>query len=237
MAVAKNGDIYYTESTSDVEINQVFLSMFLNPSGRLIHFDRKTKKATVLLDRLYFANGVALSPNEDFVVVAEMGKGRLLKYFIAGKQADFYHTFVDNLPGLPDNLTPDEKGLWVAIIIASDPDNIIFFQKLSQYPTIRKFFARVLYLSSTLFKKIYSYVPNEYIKSIAMHIDSFGTYTFLYPKRTSIIRLNWNGEIIETYHAFDGSSYTHVLDTFDGKLYLGSFFHDYIAKIDRRNHD
>ncbi|KAL7047232.1 hypothetical protein ACKWTF_002833 [Chironomus riparius] len=236
-AVAKNGDIYYTSSTSDVELNQIFLSFFLNPSGRLIKFDRKTKKTTVLLDRLFFANGVALSPNEDFVVVSDLGRNRLIKYYISGKQADYHTIFVDNLPGVPDNLTPDEKGLWVAIPIASEPDNMLFFQKLSQYPTIRKFFARALYLTGALLNKIYSYVPNEAIKSAALTIDSFGSYKFLYPQRSSIIRLNWNGEVIESYHSFDGSSYTHVLDTNDGKLYLGSFFQDYIARVDRRNHD
>lgn len=235
--MAKNGDIYYSESTSDVEVNQVFLSLLLNPSGRLIKFDRKTKKTTVLLDRLYFANGVALSPNEDFVVVSELGRNRLIKYYISEKQADYYTTFVDNLPGLPDNLTPDEKGLWVALPIASDADRIFNFPILTRFPIARRFLARVLYNTSAFLKMIYSYVPNESIKSFAFVIDSFGSYKFLYPKRTSIIRLNWNGEVIESYHSFDGSSYTHVLDTHDGKLYLGSFFHDFIARVDRRNHD
>lgn len=212
------------------------LSMFLNPSGRLIHFDRKAKKARVLLDRLYFANGVALSPKEDFVVVADLGRNKLIKYYLTGNRADVYHVFADNLPGCPDNLTPDENGLWAAIPIASDRDSMVFFQKLSQYPHIRKFLARVLYYSSTLFKKLYVNTKMEAFKTIAMGIDSFSTFMPLFPKRSSILRFDWNGKLIASYHSFDGYSYTHVLDTHDGKLYLGSFTNDFIARVNRRDH-
>lgn len=189
------------------------------------------------MDRLFLANGVALSPNEDFIVVADIGRNRLIKYYISDKQADYTTTFADNLPGIADNLTPDEKGLWVAFPIGSNPDHMLFFQRLAQYPTIRKFFARVLYLTSALIKKIYSFVPNDVIMSLGFTVDSFLTYDFLFPQRTSIIRYNWNGEIVESYHSFEKASYSHVLDTKDGKLYLGSYKHDYIARVDRRNHD
>lgn len=238
VAVASNGDLYYTESTSDVEINQFFLNLLANPNGRLIHYDRKNKKTNVLLDRLLFANGVALSPDEEFVVVSDFGRNRLMKYYIAGKRADTYHVFADALPGCPDNLTPDDKGLWVALPWASDRDNMIYFQKLAQYPTIRKFFSRVVYLSSYMFKRLFVYTQIEQFKTLAMKVDSFETYGFLFSNnRATILRLNWNGKVIASYHSFDGSFYTHVLDKNDGKLYLGSFTHDYIARVDRKNHD
>lgn len=237
VAVAKNGDLYYTESSSDFEINQVFLTLFLNPSGRLIHYDRKAKKARVLLDRLFFANGVALSPNEDFVVVADFGRGKLIRYFLTGNKADTYSSFVDSLPGSPDNLTPDEKGLWATLFFSSEPDDVIFYQRLTAYPTIRKFITRVLYYSSTMFKRLYVHTQVELFKTFAMTIDSFPTYAFLFPKRSTIVRFNWNGKILAMYHSNDGSHYTHVLDPNDGKLYLGSFTSDFIARVDRKNHD
>ena len=60
----------FSHSSSEYGINQIVLSAFPNPSGRLIHYSRETRKTTVLLDKLWFANGIALPSTEDFVVVA-----------------------------------------------------------------------------------------------------------------------------------------------------------------------
>ena len=49
------------------------------PTGRLVKFDPKTKKNTVLIDKIHFANGVQLSQNEDFVLVCETMKARVLR--------------------------------------------------------------------------------------------------------------------------------------------------------------
>ncbi len=45
----------------------------------LSRYDPKTKKSEVLLDNLVFANGITLSPREDFLLVNEIGKMRILK--------------------------------------------------------------------------------------------------------------------------------------------------------------
>jgi adipocyte plasma membrane-associated protein len=76
-------------------------SFFINPSGRLSHFDRKTGKITVLLDNLFFANGVALSPNEDFIVVAETHASRIQRYWLNGPKKGQLEPFVEGLPGIP----------------------------------------------------------------------------------------------------------------------------------------
>ncbi|MNE78580.1 Strictosidine synthase [compost metagenome] len=46
-------------------------SRITKPHGRLLKYDPMTKKTTVLLEGLNFANEVALSADEDFVLVAE----------------------------------------------------------------------------------------------------------------------------------------------------------------------
>jgi hypothetical protein len=61
----------------------------------------------VLLKDLYFANGVALSANEDFVLVNETYRYRISRYWLKGEQAGTQDVFIDNLPGLPDNLQAD----------------------------------------------------------------------------------------------------------------------------------
>ncbi len=65
---------------------------------------------------LYFANGVALSANEDFVLVNETYRYRITRYWLKGEKAGQHEVFIDNLPGLPDNLQGDRKGtFWVAL--------------------------------------------------------------------------------------------------------------------------
>ena len=43
----------------------------------LLEYDTETKEVKVLLDQLQFPNGVQLSPEEDFVLVAETTMARI----------------------------------------------------------------------------------------------------------------------------------------------------------------
>ncbi|MNN23334.1 Strictosidine synthase [compost metagenome] len=81
-----------------------------------MRFDPATGKTEVLLEDLYFANGVALSANEDFVLVNETYRYRITRYWLTGDKAGSHDIFIDNLPGLPDNLQGDRQGsFWVAL--------------------------------------------------------------------------------------------------------------------------
>ncbi|KAK1385928.1 hypothetical protein POM88_023663 [Heracleum sosnowskyi] len=73
-------------------------------------YDPSTNETSLVLDNLAIANGVALSRNEDYLIVCETWKFRCLKYWLKdeilrGKT----EIFIDNLPGAPDNinLAPD----------------------------------------------------------------------------------------------------------------------------------
>jgi sugar lactone lactonase YvrE len=99
VAVAKNGDIFFTHSSSEFGMEDGSYTFFINPSGRLVHFERKTGKVSVLLDKLWFANGVALSPNEDFIIVAETHASRVQRYWLKGDKKGQLEPFVEGLPG------------------------------------------------------------------------------------------------------------------------------------------
>lgn len=233
--VAKNGDLYFSDSSSDFWVTKVFLSSLVNPSGRLIHYARATGKMTVLLDNLWFANGVALSPNEDFVVVCDLMRSKMVKYWLKGEKAGESETFLEGIPGFPDNLSSDKNGLWVALPIAADPEHPFIVQSMATMPLVRKFNARLLSLFELLFDTIDKVYPNDFIKNLSQNCGSTGSFSFLFPKRSTILRIDWNGNILAAYHAFDGSLYTHVMEM-NGNLYLGSLTHDYIAKVTRRAH-
>jgi sugar lactone lactonase YvrE len=86
------------------------------PHGRLLSYHPGSGETRVLLKDLYFANGVALSANEDFVLVNETYRYRISRYWLKGEQAGTQDVFIDNLPGLPDNLQGDRAGtFWVAL--------------------------------------------------------------------------------------------------------------------------
>jgi sugar lactone lactonase YvrE len=73
---------------------------------------------------LAFANGVALSSDESFVCVAESGGRRVVRLGLSGERAGVRETFVDDLPGYPDNLSRGSDGLiWVTI--ASPYDAVV----------------------------------------------------------------------------------------------------------------
>jgi sugar lactone lactonase YvrE len=112
-AVAADGTIYFSDSTGRIGIDHWKGELLQHSgTGRLLRRGLGTETTTVL-DGLQFANGVALAPDESFVVVAETGAYRLQRWSIADGAAS---VFVDNLPGFPDNVSTGTDGLfWVAI--------------------------------------------------------------------------------------------------------------------------
>ncbi len=231
VAVTKSGDIFFTDSF-EFHFESGALAFFANPSGRLAHYERKTGKVTILLDNLLFANGIALSPNEDFILVAETNGVRVQRYWLKGEKKGQLEMFIEGLPGIPDNLTPDEDGIWIALVVAADPDHPMLAHSMTKLPFVRKFFARLLYLTKWPFDYISKVYPNIYTKTIAHKMHGFSAFTFLYPNRKTIIRVDWNGKPIGSLHGFDDtlSTISHVME-FGDYLYLGSPFADYIGRV------
>ncbi|WP_152396615.1 SMP-30/gluconolactonase/LRE family protein [Paenibacillus guangzhouensis] len=113
--IAQDGSIYFSDTSTYGRV--MFKEMAENkPHGRLLKYDPKTNQTTVLLDNLYFANGVALSADEDFVLVAESYHYQLTRYWLKGPKKGTSDIFADNIAGFPDNITRDEQGqFWVGI--------------------------------------------------------------------------------------------------------------------------
>lgn len=231
VAVAKNGDFYWTDSASDFQLQDGVYTLLANPSGRLFHYNRATKQNKMLIDELYFANGVALSPNEDFIVVSETGASRLQRYHLKGSKAGQTDTFIDRLPGATDNLTPDANGLWVPLVIAIDNEHPALWQSAANAPLIRRFLLRVLGLIEAPFKLIESVYPNPYTQYLVHQIGHFESLGNMHPPRTTILRIDWNGKIIGSLHGFDKSVHgiAHVLEDGD-YLYLGSYANKYLGR-------
>jgi sugar lactone lactonase YvrE len=86
------------------------------PNGRLVKHEIGTGACITVLGELYFANGVAVSPDETYVLVNETMRYRTKRVFVRGPKAGVVETFVDNLPGFPDGISTGADGIyWLAI--------------------------------------------------------------------------------------------------------------------------
>jgi hypothetical protein len=81
-----------------------------------LRYDPETARSEVMMDGLFFANGVTLGPNEDYVLVNETGMGRVHRLWLKGDKAGQRDIFVDALPGTPDNVRFDGRDtFWIAM--------------------------------------------------------------------------------------------------------------------------
>ncbi len=117
VTVAQDGTIYFSDASTKFGPQEYLYDMLeARPHGRLVRYDPATHDTTVLLPDMCFANGVALSKNEDFLLVNETYRFRILRYWLKGERAGEWDVFIENLPGYPDNITQSGRGtFWLAL--------------------------------------------------------------------------------------------------------------------------
>lgn len=139
--IAADGTIYFTDASSKFPLSNYRADILEHqPNGRLLAFDPKTKTAHTIFSNLYFANGVAVSPDQTFVLVADTGSYRLWRIWLKGPQQGKSEIFIDNLPGFPDGLSSNRRDrFWVALVTPRDAT----LDKLSPHPFLRKVVMRL----------------------------------------------------------------------------------------------
>ena len=108
--------------------------------GSIFAFDPATGAVNELLQGLNFANGVAVSADNRFLVVAETGQYRILKHWLKGPQAGETEVLLDNLPGFPDNVSNGlNDRFWIGIAAPRS----VALDRLSGLPFARKIVQRL----------------------------------------------------------------------------------------------
>jgi sugar lactone lactonase YvrE len=135
-AAAADGTIWFTESTNRFSVEWYRAALFeQRGAGRLFRRDPDGGVETVL-SGLYFANGVALTDDEQAVVFAETADYRVSKLWIAGPKAGQRETLLGDLAGFPDNMSRLHDGrLWVAI---ASPRDKVADLATRLHPALRK---------------------------------------------------------------------------------------------------
>ncbi|KAK2824730.1 hypothetical protein Q5P01_021905 [Channa striata] len=210
VAVTQDGKkVYFTDSSSRWQRRDYLnLIMEATADGRVLEYDTESKEVTVVMENLRFPNGIQLLPDEESVLVAETTMARIRRVHVAGLNKGGMDTFVDNLPGFPDNIRPSSTGgYWVVMSAVRPNPGFSMLDFLSQRPWIKKL----------IFKLFSQEVLMKFV-----------------PRYSLVAELRDGGICTRSFHDPNGlvAAYISEAHEHDGSLYLGSFRSPYIAKLD-----
>ena len=143
VAVAANGKIYFSDASSKFgayksggSYEASLLDILEHGGhGRIFEFDPATGKTIVIADGLNFANGVAVSDDQQYLLFNETAHYRVWRYWLNGPRAGQREIIIENLPGFPDNINNGLNGrFWVGLVA---PRNKLL-DDLSGKPWLRK---------------------------------------------------------------------------------------------------
>lgn len=163
--VGADGTIYFTDASSKFPLSNFTADLLEHRgNGRFLAYDPKTKTTRTLLSDLCFANGVAVSPDQSFVLVVETGAYRVHRVWLSGSRSGQAEIFIDNLPGFPDGISSNGKDkFWLALVTPRDAA----LDKLLPHPFLRKVVARL--------PKFLQPAPQRY--SFVLGLDANGRVT------------------------------------------------------------
>ncbi|MET9082873.1 SMP-30/gluconolactonase/LRE family protein [Streptomyces sp. NPDC004237] len=121
-----DGALYFTVSSRRFPLDQWIGDIVEHSgTGRLLRLAPGARTPEVACDGLQFANGLAVSGDGTFLIVAETGAYRLTRYWLTGPRAGRAEFFAE-LPGMPDNLWRDGDLTWVALAGPRNPPLDLF---------------------------------------------------------------------------------------------------------------
>lgn len=134
--IANNGDIYFSETSARFDItSHMYDFIEASATGAVYRYTPATQQTELLVSNIFFSNGLALNHLDEFLLIAETGKSRILKYYIKGSKQGQTEIFIDSLPAMPDNIYFDEKGtFWIGLVAMRDWR----LEYLSSFPVVRR---------------------------------------------------------------------------------------------------
>ncbi|XP_031438959.1 adipocyte plasma membrane-associated protein-like [Clupea harengus] len=201
LELSRNGTIFFTDSSSRWGRRHVRYEVIeTNHLGRLLAYEPQTGQVRTLLDSLYMPNGIALSPEEDFIMMSETSIGRIVRYWLKGPQAGTKEILMNNMPGYPDNIRLSDRGTFLVGITTTRFRGRImppFLDLIGPYPAVKRFITKLI---------------------------PFSWYNMLLPKYGLVLELGPDGEVLDSLHDPNGTLTWAVSDVFQhgGQYYLGS---------------
>lgn len=134
LEITDDGVVYFSDATDRFGFHEWKLDILENgPHGRVCRHDLQTGKTAEVVSGLHFANGVALGPDDAYLLVTETARYRVKRHWLKGPSAGTTEVFVDNLPGFPDGVSSDGDRFWVALASPRNP----LLDLLAPHPVLR----------------------------------------------------------------------------------------------------
>jgi ribose transport system permease protein len=133
--IAPDGTVYFTDATKRYDMESWGLDLLEGrPNGRLLGYDPKTRKTRTVCDNLVFPNGVCLTHDGKFLLVASTWNCSIMIFELANLSAG-PRIFLRGLPGYPDNINrASDGGYWVALAGMRNP----IMDQAMKYPLLRR---------------------------------------------------------------------------------------------------
>lgn len=206
LVILGNGSVFFTDSSTRFSrVDHMMDILEGRANGRLLHYNPISRSVSVVLDGLFFPNGICLSNDQRSLLIAETTRARILQFHMQGEMEGKTVVFSGNLPGLPDNISPshDRDGYFVGVGATRFSKVLDYFAK---YPTWRSVIAK-------------------------LHLVNL--IKVVMPQHGLIFKLDNDGRIVKTLHDVGGtvtSTASHVLDLGD-QLIVGSYTAPYIVVL------
>lgn len=114
--IADDGTIWFSDASMRFDIHHYILDFLeASASGRLFSYDPKSQHLQLRLDNLFFANGVAVGPNSEYILVNETGTSEIHRLWVKDKKNNRKDIFIQHLPAMPDNIYYHEGIFWVGL--------------------------------------------------------------------------------------------------------------------------
>jgi hypothetical protein len=148
LAVAGDGRVFFSDASNKfnpVNAGGSYEASLLDilehgGHGRVFEYSPVSKQTKVIMDGLNFANGVAISEDQQYLLVIETGHYRVLKHWLEGPNAGTTEVILDNLPGFPDNVNNGLNGrFWIGLVAP----RVDMLDSLSDSPFLRKMVQRL----------------------------------------------------------------------------------------------
>jgi sugar lactone lactonase YvrE len=203
--IAADGTIWFSDASTRFGIDRYIDDLWEgSATGRLLAYDPKTKTVRVALEDLRFANGVAIAPDQSFVLVNETAARRIRRLWLTGPDAGKSDFLITGLPGFPDNLSAAPGGgFWVALPSPANPQ----FDDL---------------------------MPRPFLRAVMYRLTKLGILPEpVPPTRGWAVKIGADGRIVKSLMDPKGEIYHTItsVNEADGELFFGSIAEDAIGRM------
>uniref|UniRef100_J3N5X6 Strictosidine synthase conserved region domain-containing protein n=1 Tax=Oryza brachyantha TaxID=4533 RepID=J3N5X6_ORYBR len=204
----ETGVIYFTQTSTRFQRRE-FLNIVItgDNTGRLLKYDPKENKVEVLVDGLCFPNGLAMSNDGSYLLLAETTTGKILRYWLKTPKASTTEEVVQ-LPGFPDNIKMSPRGgFWVGLHAKRGK----IAEWSISYPWLRRLILKL---------------PAQRIQRISSFLTGFG-------HQVIALRLSEDGKTIEaiSVHGAARKVFKSIseVEERDGSLWIGSVLSPFLG--------